>query len=218
MENGIQKLPYLWRCFTGVIIGVAAVALIAIILIGTNGKNADEKPEAADVDAGLPTSGPEPVDTETPAPTSTKVESLQFFARQHGVFTTPSSAATFIAENPSLASAAVIKAEGQYYVWSAVGLTEAEIMDSEIEETFRKRLVVDTSACSVIGAGELQSVLQATETAKIKTSEGEKEGDLAAEFNRNITAITAYTNDMRIIRLRLISHYSFTKECIKITF
>ena len=96
---------------------------------------------------GLPTSGPEPVDPET-APTSTKVEPLQFFARQHGVFTTPSSAATFIAENPSLASAAVAKAEGQYYVWSAVGLTEAEIMDSEIEETFRKRLVVDTSACS----------------------------------------------------------------------
>ena len=51
-------------------------------------------------------------------------------------------------------------------------------------------------------------MLQATETAKIKISEGEKEGDLAAEFNRNITAITAYTNDMRIIRLRLISHYS----------
>ena len=43
-----SKVTVFMAMLHGVIIGVAAVALIGIILIGTNGKNAVEKPKAAD--------------------------------------------------------------------------------------------------------------------------------------------------------------------------
>ena len=198
----------------GVIIGVAAVALIGFILIWSNGKQAVEEPKTNEEE--LPITGPAPINTETPAPLAQ--ESVQLFARQHGVFTTSTSAITFIAEVSSLTSAAIIKADGQYYVWTSVGLTEAEIMDSESEGTFRKRLVVDTSACVAMGAGKLHDVLSTNEISKIKTLEVEKEREDTSEFDKNITAITAFSNDMRVIRLHLLSYYSSEKECVKITF
>ena len=209
-----SKVTVFMAMLQGVVIGVAAVALIAVILMGTNWKNGDKEPVGKDDE--LPITGPAPVDTVTTVPITH--QPLQFFARQHGVFTTPSSAATFIAQEPTLVSAAIVKAEGQYYVWTSIGKTELEIMDSEIGGTFRKKIVADTSACSAIGAGKLQSVLQATERDKINLLEVEKEADLAAEFNRNLAAITTYSNDMRIIRLHLLSYYSTTKECVKISF
>ena len=61
-------------------------------------------------------------------------------------------------------------------------------------------------------------MLSATETAKIKTRKVKKKDEMAAEFNRNIAAITAFTNDMRVIRLHLISHYSIRKNASKLHF
>ena len=208
-----SRVTVLMAMLQGVLIGVAAVAIIFFILNGTGGKKAEDTTKEQEK---LPITGPATSDTETPLPIAH--EPIHLFARQYGVFTTPISAATFIAENPSLSSAAVIKAEGQYYVWTAVGLSEADIMDSENGETFRKRLTADTSACSALGAGSLINVLRSTDASKINISDDKTEGVLTAEFDRNIAAITAFTNDMRVIRLQLLSQYSYTKECIKITF
>lgn len=193
----------------GVIIGVAAVALIGFILAGTNGKQNAEKPEKV-----VPTSGPEPVEI----PSSTAVEPLQLFARQHGVFSTASSAAATIAADPSLMTAAVVNVGDQYFVWSAVGLSEAEIMDSEEEGTYRKSFVADASTCQVVGSGKIVDVLTSTETSKIKISNSENDDENTKIFNKDIAAITAFSNDMRVIRLHLLSYYSYKKDCVKISF
>lgn len=198
----------------GVLIGVAGVVIIGIILIGSDGKKPDAAPKPEDVE--VPITGPAPVDEEVP--TLPAGQSIEFFARQHGVFSTAESAEAFIAEDPALATAAVVQGEGQYYVWTAVGTTEAEIMDSESEESFRKRFVVDTSACQAIGAGNLQKVLSAPEVAKINISENKKEGEQLPEFEKNIATITTFSNDMKVIRLHLLAHYTVAKECVKITF
>lgn len=198
----------------GVLIGIVGVVIIGIILIGSDGKKPVATPKPEDVE--VPTTGPAPVDTEEPALPVGK--SIEFFARQHGVFSTAESAEAFIAEDPALAAAAVVQGAGQYYVWTDIGTTEAEIMDSESEDTFRKRFVVDASACQAIGAGKLQDVLSAPEVAKINISENKKEGEELPEFEKNIATITTFSNDMRVIRLHLLAHYSVAKECVKITF
>jgi len=200
----------------GVLIGVAAVSLIALILITTGDKTPKELVKDDEVDTEVPTTGPPPADTEVP--TLPNAASIQLFARQHGVFTTELSAAAFIAEDPTLTATAIIKADGQYYVWSAVGLSEAELMNVEIPDTFHKKLIVDTSACLAIGAGKIQEVLHETDAAKIKISDADKTDIVSGEFNRNVDAVTTYTSEMRLIRLQLLSHYSSTKECVKITF
>lgn len=194
----------------GVIIGVVAIAVIGFVLAGAEGKRAIDKIEE------IPASGPKSADTETtPAET---VELLNLFARQHGVFTTPASAATFIAADPSLATAAIIQSDGQYFVWSAVGLTEEEIMNSEQADTYKKAFSVNTSACEVIGTEKFREVLKAEKIEEIKISENEKNDDKMNEFNRHLTAITAFTKDLKVIRLHLLSQYSYSKDCVKISF
>ena len=200
----------------GVLIGVAAVSLIALILITTGDKTPKETVKDKETETEVPTTGPAPVDSAVP--TLPSAGSMQLFARQHGVFTTQLSATAFVSEDPSLTSTAIIKADGQYYVWSAVGLSEAELMNVEIPDTFRKRLIVDTSACVAIGAGKIQEILNETDATKIKISDADKTDITSGEFNRNVDAVTKYTSDMRLIRLQLLSHYSSTKECVKISF
>lgn len=200
----------------GVIIGVAAVALIGFILAGTNDKLLAAKSEDG-IENEIPASGPPAVETTQP-PISADTQSLQLYARQHGVFSDLSSAKVLVASDPLLMTAAVVNVGNQYYIWSAIGLSEAEIMNSEQEGTYRKAFVADTSSCQAVGAGKLVDVLTSTESAKIKISTSENDDKNVMEFNQNIANITAFTDDMRIIRLHLISHYSYTENCVKITF
>ncbi|MHA6259325.1 hypothetical protein ACXYMX_05345 [Sporosarcina sp. CAU 1771] len=198
----------------GVLIGIAGVVIIGIILIGSDGKKPNAEPKPDDVE--IPITGPAPVDVEKPALPVGK--SIEFFARQHGVFSSSESAQAFMNEDPSLASAAVVKGAGQYYVWSSIGTTEEEIMDSESEETFRKRLVVDAAACQTVGAASLQEVLSMTDVSKINISDTKKEGEEPSEFDKNMTAITTFTKDMRLVRLHLLAHYTVAQPCATITF
>jgi len=206
-----SKVTVLMAVLHGVIIGVAAVAVIGFILVGTSGKNSVDK-----IVEEIPAAGP--ASSGEDGMTTGAVESLQLFAKQHGMFTTAASAAQFITNDPALATAAIIRSGDKYFVWSAVGLTEAEIAVGEKAGTFHKKFNADTSACEVVGAKKLRDIFAATEIAKIKSLAGEKEEQKTDEFKRNIASIIAFTDDLRVIRLHLLSHYSYAKDCVKITF
>jgi hypothetical protein len=207
-----SKVTVFMAMLHGVLIGVAAVAVIGLLLAGTKGK--DDAP----TDKEVSTSGPAPVENSA-QPTE---KPLQLFAKQYGAFSSVESATSFIGENPSLSKAAVIQSNDKYLVWTAVGLTEAEIVPSESEGSFRKAFVADTSACGAIGAGKLRQVLTETDMAKIKNlDEGKGEGkeeEKTKEFYKDIATITAFTKDLQIMRLHLISDYSNTGKCVKISF
>ena len=208
-----SKVTIFMAMIHGVLIGVVAVAVIGLLLYGTRGKDVSNAPEKE-----VPASGPPPV--ENSAPSSEKP--LHLFAKQHGAFSSAESAALFIAEDPALSKAVVIKGSDNYYVWTAVGLTEDEIDSNAAEGTFKKAFTAETSACGAIGAGKLREVLTQTEMAKIKNlDEGQGEGKEDAktkDFYKNITAITTFTNDLRIMRLHLLSEYTQANKCVKITF
>ncbi len=63
-------------------------------------------------------------------------------------------------------------------------------------------------SCGAIGAGKLREVLTQTEIAEINNlDENKKEGkeeEKTKGFYKNITAITAFTKDLRIVRLHLL--------------
>lgn len=204
-----SKVTVFMAMLHGVLIGVAAVAVIGFILVGTGDKKVTPK--------GLeevPTSGPGAEEKTDMKPSA--VEPLSMVAKQHGVFSTPAAAASFMTADPLLQAAAIIQAGDQYFVWSAVGLTDAEI---ELDESsFRKPFKADMAACEVVGAEKLRDVFMTTELAKIKKSETENDDKKQKDFNRNIASITAFTDDLTVIRLHLLSHYSYTKDCVKISF
>ncbi|WP_432358389.1 hypothetical protein [Sporosarcina sp. UB5] len=222
-----SKVTVAMAMLHGVVIGIAAVAIVGFLIIGTNGqgkeKTAENKIVATDPPVSTETTPSTSETTPTSGPAiSGDTDRLKLFAKQHGVFSTVQSAQDFVAQDVSLAKAAILEIGGQFYVWSAVGIQEDEVEVSEYEGTFRKPFFVDASTCSTVGAGKLRSALSETELSKIKVlttvSEEEAEDEKLADFRKNVVAVTAFTSDLRIIRLQLISHYSHNNGCVKINF
>ena len=215
-----SKLTVAMAMLHGVLIGIAAVAIVGFIIVGTNGKGKEKATEQESVETN-PTASGETAPTSGPA-ISADDTPLELFAKQHGVFTTAQAAQDFISQDVSLAKAAILEIGGQFYVWSAVGIQEDEIEVSDYEMTFRKPFFADASSCSADGAGKLRSALAETELSKIKVlttvSEAEAADEKLADFRKNIVAVTAFTSDLRIIRLQLLSHYSHKDGCVKISF
>ncbi|MFS0575364.1 hypothetical protein AB1K83_07015 [Sporosarcina sp. 179-K 3D1 HS] len=208
-----SKMTVFVAMLHGVLIGIAAVAVIGFLMVGTKGKET-----AGSATQEVPTGGPAPVETTAPA----EEQPIRMYAKQHGAFSSSEAASAFIAEQPALAKAAIIQADNQFYVWSAIGLKESEIEASEAEGTYRKAFSVETAACQSVGAGQLKTILTETDIGKVKTlassEKGAKEDSQAKVFSQNISAITAFTEDLRIVRLHLLSHYSHTDKCAKISF
>ncbi|WP_342505312.1 hypothetical protein [Sporosarcina sp. FSL K6-2383] len=209
-----SKATVLMAMLHGVAVGVVAVVVVGLILFMMKGK---EVPSANGQE--VPTVGPAPIEASS-EDASKKV--LPLFAKQHGAFSTAEAATLFITEDPALAKAAVIHAGDNYFVWSAVGLTSDEIETSEYEGTYRKAFSVNTLACGAIGAGELQKVLASTEIDQIKNLVEKKDtantSENVTEFYKNMTVMTAFTKDMRVVRLQLLAHYSSTNSCVKFVF
>lgn len=214
-----SKMTVLAAMIHGVIIGIAAVAIVGFIIVGTSGKGKEQvvqkevvtKPENEE-DEKKPVSG-EAVPSGDP---------MKMFAKQHGVFSSATAAKEFIAADTTLAKAAVIEADGQFFVWSAVALAEDELIVSEAEGTFRKPFFAETSACSAAGAGKLRKALSETELSQIKilttSGEGESEEEGLADFRKKLVAVTAFTSDLQVIRLLLLSDYTHKDGCAKISF
>ena len=215
-----SKVTVAMAMLHGVLIGIAAVAIVGFIIVGTNGKGKEKATEQKTVETE-PTASNETTPASGPAISADEAP-LKLFAKQHGVFTTAQSAREFASQDASLAKAAVLEIGGQFYVWSAVGIQEDEIEVSDSEMTFRKPFFADTSSCSADGAGKLKSALAETELSKIKVlttvSEAEADDEKLADFRKNIIGVTTFTSDLRIIRLHLLNHYSHKDGCVKINF
>ncbi|MCM3710766.1 hypothetical protein [Sporosarcina luteola] len=215
-----SKVTVAMAMLHGVIIGIAAVAIVGFIIVGTNGQGKEKAGEKEVLVTDPPASG-ETTPTSGPA-ISPEEAPLQLFAKQHGVFSSVQSAQEFVAQDVSLAKAAVLEIGGQFYVWSAVGMQEEEIDVSEYEMTFKKPFFADISSCSSVGAGKLRSALSETEFSKIKVlttvAEGEADDEKIADFRKNLLALTVFTSDLRIVRLHLLSQYSHKNGCVKINF
>lgn len=198
----------------GIIIGVAAVAIVGFLFIGTSPKEekAIEKNE-------VPTSGP--VEEQTPAPPS-EVQSSTMFALQHGVFSSAETAADFINADSIYQKAAVVQVGGQYFVWSGVGLTEDELSPEQFTEAFRKRFTLKELTCTASPAHELWTVLHEKDVAKIKTFtasiKDEESSTEVEKLKRKIVAMTTYSESLPIIRAQLIADFIQQGDCLKIDF
>ena len=215
------KMTIMLALGQGVLLGIAAVAIVGFILLKT------EKPDtAASPDTGVPANGPASAQTdgkkdESKPDTAAAGAPIPMYAKQHGVFSSKASAASFIADE-NLPKAASVHANGQFYVWSALGLSEIDADPAGEDGAFRKQVTVSPLACSS-GEGELlRSVLNAKQISEIqdlavsrKQTEGEKKKDA---FTTNIAAITAFTDDLNIIKMHILAHYADTGECVKLDF
>lgn len=196
----------------GVIIGIAAIAVVGIIFVGAEGNRAVDK-----IENEIPASGSVDGKKDDTAGDNSQ-DSLKLFAKQHGAFTTSASAATFIAADPSLATAAIIQSGEQYFVWSAVGVSEAEIEKTLEADTYKKEFSISPASCEVIRTTQLWEILEAEDVAKIKQIIAATDDEKSKELSRHIDTITAFTSDLKVIRLHLLSKYASSNDCVKISF
>ncbi|PIC77913.1 hypothetical protein CSV74_04735 [Sporosarcina sp. P19] len=190
----------------GVAIGLVAVLVIGLTISTTGGKE-DKASET------MATTGPK---TEEKGGAVEGGDTM--FVKQHGVFSSQEAATDFVAENPSLASTAVVSAGGQFYVWGAVWLNESDVLLKEGEDAFKKRITVVPGACKSADAGEVRKALLAEDLSKIELSKDGKDAKKGGDFAKKVTAITAFTKDSSVARLHLLAHYSDQDPCFKIQF
>ncbi|PID07344.1 MULTISPECIES: hypothetical protein [unclassified Sporosarcina] len=190
----------------GVAIGLVAVLVIGLTISITGGKEDKAKETVA-------TTGPK---TEEKGGAVEGGDTM--FVKQHGVFSSQEAATGFVAENPSLASTAVVPVGGQFYVWGAVWLKESDVILNEGEDAFKKRITVVPGTCKSADANEVKKALLAEDLSKIELSKDGKAAKKDGDFTKKVTAITAFTKDSSVARLHLLAHYSNQDPCFKIQF
>lgn len=190
----------------GVGIGLVAVLIIGLTIFTTNGKGEDPAKKVAT--SGPNADGEQVVDGDA----------MTMFVKQYGVFSAKGAATDFVAADPSLAKTVVVPVNDQFYVWGAAWLKESQVVLKAGEDAFKKRIQVVPGVCKHANADEVKKALLADDLSKIELSAGTEEKKKATDFEKKMTAITAFTKDSSIARLHVLAHYSNEDPCFKIQF
>ncbi|PIC63856.1 hypothetical protein CSV79_09860 [Sporosarcina sp. P13] len=190
----------------GVAIGLIAVLIIGLTIYSTSEKGADPGKKVATTG---PTAGEEQV---------ADGDAMTMFVKQYGVFSAKEAATDFVAVSPSLAKTVILPVNDQFYVWGAAWLKESQVVLNETEDAFKKKIKVVPGTCKHESAEEVKKALLADDLSKIELSAGKGDKKKATDFEKKLTAITAFTKDSSIARLHLLAYYSNEDPCFKIQF
>lgn len=207
--------------FHGFLMGIGGVLLFGFIVMSGDGKGgqAAEEGDALPVDAQADKQKTEEGKEEgAGAGEPTGNRRTAFFAVQQGLFSTSESAQSFIAADTNLRNAAVFPVDGKFYLWSSVHLTDGEAKDALTADTFVKPFTLDAAACPAEGDGKLPVLLAAKELASLKFEDAAQKANLPKDWDRNIAAVEAISDEMGVIRLQLLNHYAPNSGCLKIEF
>ncbi|MEO4052117.1 hypothetical protein [Solibacillus sp. CAU 1738] len=140
---------------------------------------------------------------------------VEFFASQHGLFSSLDAATQFINTDPTLNKAAIVEVDGQFYVWSSLAV-EKQLPVSQ-STSFFKPLIVG-AACSNSALQNLPLRLQDEKYLKNYFELEHKEGDVPSDWASLLQATTTLSKDVNVIRLHLLAHYYSENDCLKIKF
>lgn len=138
----------------------------------------------------------------------------QFFAAQHGVFSSFESASDFVSKNKELNTSAIIEIDGQYYVWSSVAIKKEDVPNNGGK--FVKPFNFSGAACDKKTLQNLPIVLKDNE--KINFEENNKKASYPADWTSITSALSSLSKDTSIMRMHLIAHYYSKNDCLKIEF
>ncbi|MGE7921818.1 hypothetical protein ACQKND_01400 [Viridibacillus arvi] len=205
-ESRNNKKMLLLSMVHGVIIGVAGVFLFFIALHFFDGQA--DKQVTNDKKAA----------TKTTTTAKADDKAYTFYAQQYGVFSSEQSATEFLGTNPKLYTSAIVSFGGQYFVWSAVGTKEKEIKERVDKDSFVKKISFSGAKCESPALVEMPKVLSASKVSKFTFEGSKKKIDPPSNWTSNIEAVSKVSDDIQVIRLQLISHYTAQNKCLKIGF
>jgi len=141
----------------------------------------------------------------------------QFYAQQHGVFSTHDGATQFIAGYPMLNKASIVKVDEQYFVWSKVVNDKNEVITPTVPASFHKAFTL-TSSCPQTELQQLPSVLKNEKWLNNSFEEQQEMAVLPEGWEGLVVEVSKLSTDLGVVRLHALSHYYEQLECLKITF
>ena len=208
LSKTFSKFSYTLAIIHGFLIGAVSIGIFAIFIQWQDISTTAETP----VTPATPEK-PEQVEVTVPADVTTPT---QFYAKQHGVFTSADGATALLQSNPAMKSAAIVITDGKYYVWSAASTVESEVKVEGSTESFVKPFKINSSACTEQAMRKLPVFLANTDPAKFNFAGTGNEGAKPKDWDSNITAISTLSKDFNVIRVQLLSHYFAQNDCLKI--
>ena len=208
--KSFSRFSYTLAILHGFFIGAVSIGIFAI-LIQWQDITASEKAEPT---TETPDKS-EQITVDAPADAATPT---QFFAKQHGVFTTADGATTLLQSSPAMKSATIIIADSKYHVWSAASVVESEVKILGSTDSFVKPFRINSASCTEKAMKNLPVFLANTDPAKFNFESTGNKDAIPKDWDANITAISTLSKDVNVIRVQLLSHYFAQNDCLKIEF
>ncbi len=142
----------------------------------------------------------------------------QFFANQHGVFSTFDGATEFVAGYSSLTTSAIVEVDGNFYVWSSVSPTKEGVTITVNPTSFAKSFYYTGASCSESSLKSLPELLKSDDRSKFYFEDGKIPDDLPEDWKSVTQALSTFSDDLDVVRLHILSHYFSKNDCMKITF
>lgn len=196
----------------GSLAGVVGVIFFIFMLNSMNNEDVQEVAEQGEEEV-VPVSS----DGESSTP-SVDLSALQFYANQHGVFSSFEGATDFMAGYPSLNTATIIEVDGSYFVWSEVTPVQEGIVKSENPPSFAKAFKVSSSACQNPTIQNVPTLLSSEDRGKFYFEQGQAPENLPQDWQSITSAMASLSDDLDVTRLHLLKHYFEQNDCLKIQF
>lgn len=205
-----SRFSYTLAIIHGFLIGAISIGIFAIMIQWQDIKK--DEPTAPVTEAG------KPEQTETVDAPVDGTAPIQFYAKQHGVFTATDGATALLQSNPAMKSATIVLAENKYYVWSAASVVESEVKVVGSVDSFVKPFRVNSAACTEPALQNLPVYLASPDPAKFNFEDSKYKGAIPKDWQANISAISTLSSDLNVIRVQLLGHYIVQNDCLKIEF
>ncbi|MCP1145438.1 hypothetical protein [Lysinibacillus endophyticus] len=208
--NVIGKRDLMHAAIIGSVAGLAGV-LFFILLLSSMDPNEQQQQQATNQ-----------VEEEEVIPVQSSEEpkvdkmAVEFFANQHGVFSSHKSALDFIAGYASLNTSAIVEIDGNFYVWSSVTPVKEELVISDNPTSFAKSFTFSGSACSNPALQSLPTHLQSNNPSKFYFEDTKEPDSIPSDWDSITSALSSISGDLSVVRLHLITHYFNENDCMKI--
>ncbi|SOC02576.1 hypothetical protein SAMN05880501_10366 [Ureibacillus xyleni] len=205
--NVIGKRDLIHAAIIGSVSGLAGVLFFILLLSSMDPKEQQQVSNQPEEEV-IPVQS-----TEEPIVDKTAVE---FFANQHGVFSSHKSALDFIAGYASLNTSAIVEIDGNFYVWSTVTPVKEELVITDDPTSFAKSFTLSASTCSNPALQSLPTHLQSNNPSKFYFEDTKNLDNKPTDWDSITSALSSISGDLSVVRLHLIAHYFNENDCMKI--
>lgn len=212
----IGRRELMHAAIIGTVAGLAGV-LFFILLLSSMNSSTEQQANQAETEAEAEAEE-EIIPVQTTENAIEDNSAVEFFANQHGVFTSYESATDFMEGYASLNTSAIVEVDGNYYIWSSIAPIKEELILSDNPTSFAKSFKFSGGACTDPTIKNLPITLESNDPSKFYFEEGKVPDNIPQDWQSITSALSSFSQNLGTVRLHLLAHYFSKNDCLKIEF